>query len=177
MMKTMLAGITAISLTLSPLPAVAQDTQNGFDHENLATAVFGLVVLGVLANALTKDRDSSDRVVTPPVVDHQPRRIAPERGGLRDQPGPRWHDNGGRIAPRRGIVVDTRAVPLSCLRSVETRFGTHRMFGRQCLQRKYTGFSRLPERCAVRVQSTSGLRSGFDPQCLRDQGYTGNRDH
>ena len=215
MFKTLLAGLTATALALSAPAAQANSHQTGFDHEEVATAIFGLVVLGALAKALSSNRDDDRATIAdrdgyaPPVVRDDPRRIAPDRGGLRGADGGRWFDDRGGLrgdsnptwfdTDRRGralghergrgrgheigrgrghdrhrddVVADTRAVPASCLRAVDTRFGTQHLFGRACLQDRYAGFSRLPDRCAVQVYTTSDrLRRGYDPLCLRSEGY------
>ena len=64
-----------------------QHQQNAFNHEDVATAIFGLLLLGVVAKAIDNNRDDSRKTVAPRRDDnlyvaprHEPRRIAPDRG-------------------------------------------------------------------------------------------------
>jgi len=172
MMKTLIAGVAALSLTLTSTPVHAQNTDNGFQHEDVATALFGLLVLGIAASALSRDHDRPD-AHEPPVVRHSPGRIAPDRGGLRNDTDTRWH-----VRPDRGrnITVTTHPrLPSGCMRVVNTRFGDHRILGRNCLRENYRAFNRLPAKCQVRVIGDAGVRNGFDPACLHSEGFRGHR--
>jgi hypothetical protein len=133
----------------------------------VATALFGLLLLGVVAKAIDNNRNDTPKTVAPRRGDniyvaprHEPRRIAPDRGGLRNN--------------HRDPVV-TRSLPRSCLTVVNTRRGDVRMFGRSCLQRNFARFHSLPNRCAIHVRGPNRTRHGFDPQCLRDAGFVSNR--
>ena len=172
MMKTAIAGLAALSMTLTAVPVQAQSHDTTTQHQDIATALFGLLVLGIAAKALTQDNDRADSY-TPPVVRHTPDRIAPDRGGLRNDNRPGWSDRTDRVAPR--VTVHPRALPASCIRVVDTRYGQHRIFGRNCLREKHRAFDRLPARCEVRIHGSNGVRNGFDPQCLRAEGYRTRR--
>lgn len=68
-----------------------------------------------------------------------------------------------------------KALPGYCLRRVDTRHGTVRMFGKRCLRNNYDYAHRLPERCKIKVRTWRHghkvKRVGYKPRCLRDYGY------
>lgn len=164
MFKPLIAGITAISLTLATTtPLHAQ----GMDRDDVGKLLFGLAAIAVIGTAIDRNRDR-DRDRNRSTRAHQ----TPQTGGI--------HRNNGWSELNREHQRATnsrRVLPRACLRTVETRFGDQRLFGQRCLERNYRHVSRLPERCAVRVYTTNGPRSGFDPLCLREQGYRSNRRH
>ena len=160
MMKSIVAGVTALSLTLaSAIPAQAQ----GLDREDVGKLLFGLVAIAAVSAAIENNQRREQS--TPETRAHERR-----TGSWADlnQPLPR-HDN--RRDERR------LTLPSECLRTVETRFGDLRLFGQRCLERNYRFVADLPERCEVRVYSDRGPREGYDPLCLREQGYRTNRRH
>ena len=196
MMKTLTAALTALALSLTPAtPALAQNYEPAFDHEDAATAIFALLAFGVLAKALSDRNDDDDH----DEVDWQDRdwRDTGRRigdGGLdrahREPPVTRgvgnryWteppvvtlRDRGGLRDDRDNYAsVETRVLPSRCLRSVDTRYGDQLFFGRHCLANRYGGFHRLPARCEVRLYTGKATRHGYDPLCLRQEGYTTTR--
>jgi len=179
MMKTLIAGVTALSLSVTPVTAQQNDT--GFQHQDIATALFALLALGVVGKALTSGGKDDRAAPEPPVVQVNPTRIAPDRGGLPTITRNNWFDQDGRIGERdpRGDNVrgwaDARVLPRQCLNTVHTRYGDQRIFARNCLRENYRHISRLPRSCAVRLIGMNGVRNGFDPQCLRDAGYRARR--
>jgi len=159
MFKSMIAAMTALSLTLAtPVHAA------GMNRDEVGKLVFGLAAIAAISTVVNSRNRAS---VTAPVVqvdDREGRYRENQRNNGRSD---RWSDLNQR--------TNQRVIPRDCLREVETRFGTQRMFGRQCLERNYRQAATLPNRCAVRVYTNSGPREGFDPLCLREQGYTTNR--
>ena len=158
MLKPLIAGITALSLSLAtPVQA------GGLDREEVGKLLIGLAAIAALNAALENRRDNRRNDQAAPVHD-------------RDMRAPRVTPNHNDWA---GLSRQTsrRVLPSACLQNIETRFGTQRMFGRRCLERNYDHASSLPERCAVQVYTNDGPRRGFDPFCLRDQGYRSDRRH
>ena len=159
MFKPMIAGITALSLTLataSPLHA------QGLDREDAGKLLFGLAAIAVLGAALD-NRDRRER--------RSEREAETVQRGI--DPNRSWSD-----LNRENRYDNARfTLPGRCLRDVETRFGTQRMFAQRCLERNYHQVNSLPARCAVRVYTDNGPRRGFDPFCLREQGYRSDRRH
>ncbi len=153
MFKHLIAGLTAASLILVT-PAQA----GGLDRDEVGKLVLGIAAIAALSAVLDhRKKDNSTRV-------HDNRRHNP---APRSNNSNRWSDLNQR--------TNSRVIPHDCMRRVETRFGTQRMFGRRCLERNYTFVNSLPERCAVRVYTDNGPRRGFDPLCLREQGYRSDR--
>ena len=147
MFKFVTAGVTAIALTLSSVPAQAR----GLSEDDIGKILFGLVAAGVLSTAINNNNNRRTVQVAPQVT---------------EQARPRRAQTQGRA----------NILPRNCLTRVETRFGTHRMFGRRCLQRNDINLRSLPRDCAVRVRSTNGnTRRGFEPQCLREAGFRTQR--
>ncbi|MEM8536643.1 MAG: hypothetical protein AAGF56_02155 [Pseudomonadota bacterium] len=160
MFKTLTAGITALSLTLaSAAPAQAQS----FNREDVGKLLIGLAAVAVIGAAIEENRDRRSN-------------------STRVHDTPSWNGiNSGSWSSlnrqHQQFHHQRRAIPASCLRDVQTRFGTQPMFGQRCLERNYAQLSRLPARCAVRVYTNNGPRQGFDPLCLREQGYRADRHH
>ena len=160
MFKSLITGMTALSLTLASATPVAA---NGFDREDVGKLLFGLAAIAVLNQAIENRSDRDERTET---RDQQRETVNHNNRSWSDLNRPR-----GNLNSRHARL------PRACLRDVETRFGTQRMFARGCLERTYARFDRLPERCAVRVYTRNGPRSGFDPLCLREHGYRPSRRH
>ena len=160
MMKSLVAGVTALSLTFATVsPAQAE----GFDREDVGKLLLGLAAVAVIGAAI----ENNQRQGTQPDVT---RTHTPRSGSWADLNRPQHRPDNRR---------DERAriLPADCLQTVETRFGPLRLFGQRCLERNYRYTADLPERCEVRVYSDRGPRDGFDPLCLREQGYRTNRRH
>ena len=158
MFKPLIAGLTALSLTFATAaPAQAQ----GFDREDVGKLLIGIAAIAALNVAIqSNNRDDS----TPATQARNNR-----NNSWADLNRPR-HRNDTRNARNRDL-------PRTCLRGIETRFGTQRMFVQRCLERNDVRVNRLPNRCAVRVISTNGPRRGFDPLCLREAGFRATRRH
>ena len=162
MFKSLVAGITAVSLTLaSTTPLQAQS----MDREDVGKLLFGLATIAVIGAAIDQNRDN-DRNRSTRVHD------TPQWGGINRNNS--WSDLNRRHDNSHN---SRRVLPGSCLETVETRFGHQRLFGKRCLERNYRHASRLPDRCVVRLYTNEGPRGGYDPLCLREQGYRSDRRH
>lgn len=151
MFKPIIAGVTALSLTFS---SAAPAQAAGLSDDDLGKIIFGIAALAAISTLVEPQANQSRAQVT--------REISPRPN--------REHSN-----DRRHQQEERTVLPRNCLRSYETRFGTHRMFGRRCLQNNYSLASRLPNSCSVRIFTEAGPRRGFDPTCLRSHGYTARR--
>ncbi len=173
MFKTLIAGVAALSLTITPLQA------QEFNEDDFGKFLFGLVAAGIVAKALSDRRDDTVQTYQPsrshalnpnhyepPVVRHRENRNPPRLnpGGGRDRGGLQPRGNGHR--------QNAHALPRRCYKTVETRFGTQTMLARNCLNQHYRFAARLPQKCAVRVLTRNAAHNGFDPLCLRREGYT-----
>ncbi|WP_341368029.1 hypothetical protein [Yoonia sp. BS5-3] len=152
MLKSVITAVTALSLATAT-PAAA----NGLDREDVGKLLIGLAAVAVIGSAL---ENSDDSAATP--VQHG----NSWNGINRDNDWSRLNSNTQR---------SRRVLPADCLRRVETRFGVQRMYGQRCLERNYRHVNSLPERCEVRVYSSNGPRTGFDPVCLRERGFVSDR--
>ncbi len=143
MYKSLIAGITAISLTITAAnPAQAQ----GLNEEQIGKIIFGLFATAAVASIINNQQEKSERVEEPARNTWQPR-------------------------PRGERPRDQFAVPRRCLATFQTRTGSVRMFERGCMRENYRRVAQLPRSCAVRSVTRVGARGGWDPQCLRDEGY------
>ncbi len=162
MFKPLIAGITALSLTLaSTTPLQAQ----GLDREDVGKLLIGLAAVAVIGAAIEENRDrNKDRNRSTQVHD------TPQWNGINRNNN--WSDLNRQHQSNSNA---RRVLPHACLRTVETRFGHQRIFGQRCLERNYRHVNRLPDRCAVRLYTNDGPRRGYDPLCLREQGYRSDR--
>lgn len=160
MLKSLIAGITALSMTLaSTMPAQA----NGLDREDVGKLLIGLAAVAVIGAAIENNNDRDDDRST---------RVH-DRTYRAPQVTPPRHNDWTSLNRHNSRWT----LPYDCIRRVETRFGDIRMFGQRCLERNYRHVNSLPGRCAVRVYSNDGPRRGFDPLCLREEGYRSDRRH
>ncbi len=155
MLKTMIAGLAAASLVLVTPAQAAR-----IDGDEIGKLVFGIAVVAAVNSIL--DNRRADQAEATEVHHNRWQDPTPRRNNAN-----RWSDLNQR--------TNSRVIPHECMRRVETRFGIQRMFGRRCLERNYTFVNSLPDRCAVRVYTDHGPRRGFDPLCLREQGYRSDR--
>jgi len=141
MKKQMLAGLMSASLVLGGVTA----TPARADSNDLAKALFGIAAIAIIGTAI-----QNNRVTT---------RVTP-------QPAPQ------RPAPRPGhIPARARVLPSSCLIDYQTRRGQGLMLGSDCLSRNYRYAQLLPQQCEVDVRQRRRTISGFDPSCLRYEGF------
>lgn len=74
-----------------------------------------------------------------------------------------------RVAPAPQPV--RRALPLSCVRTVQTRKGEVQMLGQRCINRR-VGHVNLPNRCERQIRRyDGGHRTMFKRSCLERHGY------
>lgn len=167
MYKTVIAGITAASMTL----AAAQPVQaQSLSEDQIGKILFGLVATAVVASIIDNNNDdkSADVVTERRNAWQQPDRSPRVTQPRHDQPRvnqPR-HEQPRIEQPRNSLVI-----PSQCLASYKTRYGTVRMFVRSCMRENYRRTGSLPTECNVRALTTEGPRNGWDPTCLRDKGY------
>ncbi len=161
--KLALSGLTALSLTLAPLPAAAAP-----DGEDVLKTLAGLAVLGIIANELndrdrkrTTRRSSSTRVYDPyrSIEGHRSPRVI--EGEIRRPGGNKGNKHGVRKA----------RLPDRCLRIVETSRGDRLVYGQRCLSRNYKHARHLPDRCRVTVRTENRIRPAYGARCLARDGW------
>ncbi|HBS49482.1 MAG TPA: hypothetical protein DEA05_05040 [Rhodobacteraceae bacterium] len=135
---------TAVAVTgLSAAPARAD--------EDTARIIAGIAALALLGAAIREHNRDDD----PPVV-HRPTR-----------PG-----TTGTMPHRPNLWADSCALPAQCLREHRVGCGERiTVLGARCLNRHYRHAGQLPQQCRERVWTRNGLRQGYDPRCLRQNGY------
>lgn len=155
-----LSAATALGIALAPVPAAA-----GPDGEDIAKALAGLAVLGIVAK-VASDRDKRrDRAATQSApqygtVDDHNRRIIDGNFRSIDEPVRN---------KKRGFKK--AKLPDRCLRVVETRRSDRYVYGNRCLNRHYKFASKLPERCVRYVRTDRGLREVYAARCLARDGW------
>ncbi len=160
--KTAIAGLTALSLSLAPVPAVADP-----DGEDIARVLAGLAVLGIIAAAANDRNDRKKRNAARQAhsgrhgsIEHGlPHRVI--EGDIR-RPGER--------APK-GNRFRRAALPDRCLRIVSTSRGDRAVYGARCLQRNYVHVNHLPDRCRLQVRTNNRTRIVYGARCLQRDGW------
>ena len=169
MFKTLIAGVTALSLAAAPVHA------ENFDNEDLGKFLFGVVAAIALGAALTQSDDApalQDYGYEPPVVRNRVDPYAPRINPRRNVEPPvvRRHVE-PPVIRHRSQHQPQRALPRRCFHRVETRVGHQNIFGKRCLDNHYRHVASLPGQCRIRVLTRGGPRNGYDPQCLDRLGY------
>ena len=170
MYKTFVAGVTALTLTVTTaVPAQA----SGFGEDDLGKLLFGLFAAAGIAQVI--ENNQSEPVVTRG-------RDNVQQSHSYNQPTPR-HPKGPRHGqagnnPRSGGWAHHRVtVPRRCIERVNTRYGEQRIVERRCIRQTTNLLNRLPNQCRMRIHTSVGVRGGWDPRCLRDQGIRISRGH
>ncbi len=147
---------TVLSLALA---ATSFTTAPARADEDLAKIVGGLVVLGVIAKAIERDRErdkkreaarvSRNHVQPAPII----RRHNDRRHGYK-RPEHRRH---AKIAPQR------------CLSHAWTYRGKQPVFEARCMKRHTR--AQLPQDCLRQNRTLHGPRYFYSPRCLRHDGW------
>jgi hypothetical protein len=164
MYKTLVAGVTALSLTLTPAPAAA----TGSEQDNFGGLIFGLAIAGIIGK-LIHDNNTRSLSSSQPLVQHSPAPVP--------TPTPRA---GHRLQPQAPAVQNTRrrdprVLPSACVQRHATQRGPQRVFSTLCLNERYPYVANLPASCAIRLRTFDGPVRGYDPTCLQTQGYRSDR--
>lgn len=145
-----LASATAFSLAFTPAPATA-------DAEDVAAAIAGIAVLGLIAKAAS-DRDDDRRVVNQRYNSVSNQRII--EGQIINRP-----------VDTRAQRVKRAALPHRCVRQLRTRQGLRPVYGQRCLNQRYQFTSSLPQQCQRLVRTSQGVRTFFSHNCLARDGW------
>ena len=166
MMKTLTAGLTALSLILVPAaPVHAQTDQTEMQRTLLSLLAIGGIALAIKSQEEQNRKDRAERQ---------------DRARPQVQPPVKVHDNGRSRNHGGGWSQQSRRqpdlVPGRCFRRVELPNGRYQgVFGEQCLERRYRDAHTLPRQCRVRIGGRDGSRRGYEANCLRDFGYQSDR--
>jgi hypothetical protein len=77
----------------------------------------------------------------------------------------------GIVLHERGEDDDERRLPGRCLVTWPTPRGEVTLYDPDCLEQRFEAAGRLPLSCAVTVRSEGRFVSGFEPGCLREEGW------
>ena len=160
--KFALSGLTALSLSLSPLPAAAAP-----DGDDILRTLAGLAVLGIIANEVN-DRDRKRTKTSATTKVHDPYRSIEGHRSPRVIEGQirRHNSNNGRAHGLRRARL-----PDQCLRVVATSRGDRLVYGQRCLTRNYVHAQRLPDRCRVTVRTENRTSAAYGARCLARDGW------
>lgn len=166
MMKTLTAGLTALSLILVPAAPVHAQTNN----TEMQRTILGLLAVGGIALAIKNQQDQERKA----------RSSRENRGQSHDRNTRQVHGGQSHGRIQQGWGQSNRRhvdlVPGRCFRRVELSNGRHQgVFGARCLERRYRDAHTLPRQCQVRIGGRDGSRRGYDAACLRDFGYQSDR--
>lgn len=157
------ASVTAISLMSAPMPASA-----GPDGEDLAKALAGLAVIGIIAAAANDRKDKqSANVVT--IENPNARGFIGER---RSPGGVQGIVRSPRAENRNILRRSFRApLPERCQRILSTAHGDRLVYSARCLNRNFGQANRLPDRCRLLVRTNNRAFRVFGARCLRNAGW------
>ncbi len=145
MYKHMIAGLTALSLTLFSAPAPASALTED-DVGKLIGGALTLFVLGKIIEDAGDDKSDKKRARV-----HKPHK--PHHGHAHKPKKPRF-------AP----------LPAHCIRINDSHSGPRRYFPQRCLSKHYPSYTKLPESCSIYVKAPHGLRKAYGARCLRERG-------
>ncbi len=156
------AGLTALSLTLTPISASAAP-----DGEDIAKTLAGLAVLGLIASAASdrksKSRNQSNRVYHDPYASIEGSRSP----GVID--GELHRGNGGGVKGQKRARREP--LPRGCALTLTTDRRNRTVYGQHCLNRNYAFVRQLPSDCRLQVRTDRGIRQVYDARCLRRDGW------
>ena len=151
-----MSAVTALGLALTPMPAAA-------DGEDIAKALAGIVVLGLIAKSVDDRRDRNEVARSETFYG---RNTLDDRRVIDGEI--RWIDRPHQ-SKRQGFKK--RPLPERCLRIVDTGRRDRLVYGKRCLQRNFKFSRKLPEACKRLVRTDRGLRTVYGARCLRRDGW------
>lgn len=173
--KLMIAATTALSLAATPMTASAEP-----DGEDIARALAGLAILGIVAKAASDRNDRRDRErVTRNreldfgrIEDDYDRFDRYDRHGRYDRDGRRViRGDIDRHGPKAGRGYKRAELPNRCLFTVDTGRREFLAYGSRCLDRHYKFANKLPRDCRWQVRTNRGTRTVYGARCLRRDGW------
>ncbi len=168
MYKTFIAGLTAVSLTLS---SAAPAQANGMTEDQIGKILFGLIATGIVAKIIENNQSNPSAAIAPnPWVPQTAEAPRPHRPQIVEAPRPSRPHLVNPRGERNRMVL-----PRNCVKTLDTQYGSYRLFQRNCMRQNHRFVSDLPRRCKVRIATHNGPRNGWDPRCLREAGYTARR--
>lgn len=161
--KLTLSATTALGLALAPLPASAEP-----GGQDIARALAGLAVLGIIANASS---DRKDRRRTSTINQNNSYHSL---GSIDDRRNTRIIDGelrGPQHSIKRKQGFKKARLPDRCLRTVDTARRDRLVYVSRCLNRSYKFARKLPQSCERFVRTNRGLLSVYASRCLARDGW------
>ena len=145
MYKTLIAGVTALSVTVTPASA------RGLSDDQIGQILFGLFATAAIAKIIDgkSGQGANVQVQTPRPRAHQPRAHTPRAARM--------------------------TLPARCVVEHRTRNGRVQLFGRRCIAHNYDFKIKFPRRCERDIRTSQGFRSGWEVDCMINAGYRTNR--
>ncbi|MGB3246940.1 MAG: hypothetical protein WBB25_20580 [Sulfitobacter sp.] len=161
MYRKFIGTIAAAAIAITALGAAPARADQD-DVSRALAALLGVAVIGAIIHDNKRDDRADQRQHRQPVYSpprhQQPRVYNP----------PRQRHVEPRPLPRK---VDNRLLPGQCLSTFQTRRGTYRGFGKNCLANNYRFSNNLPNRCLISVKTRRGHGNAYEARCMRDAGY------
>ncbi|WP_368185934.1 hypothetical protein [Aestuariibius sp. HNIBRBA575] len=179
MKKTLIAGVSALSIALSGITATPAMATT--DEERIGQILFGLAAIAVIGSAIQNQNDRENR---------DNRNARDDRIDRNDRAD--WNDRFNRLnndehhhgqydhgydPDRNDRVRQQRqlSVPRSCVRTFTTQRGERRIAVRRCVERNVDNARHLPRQCRVEISTDIGMRRGYGVRCLRRNGVSISR--
>ena len=149
MHRKFIALIIATAITIT---GISVSQARAADTRDLLGGLAALALIGAGVHYYNKERraDQATRqhapVYQPPVVDHYPVRPRPQRLARYD-------------------------LPHRCLRTIKGYGPNRQLLGPKCLKKHYRHANSLPNQCKVGFWNGKKVKRGYEPACLRQQGY------
>lgn len=156
-LKTLtVAAVTALGLTITPMPAAA-------DTSDVAKVLGGLAALAIAAKVIDDRRDRrSERA-------EQAKQLSVINNRNNAAGNLRRLDRGN--VNTRSARIKQRPLPDRCLRVANTRRGDRLVYGQRCLNNNFQFASRLPDHCETAIRTNRGVRTVFGARCLSRDGW------
>lgn len=152
-----MASATAFSLAFTPAPAAAAD------GEDIAAAIAGIAVLGLIAKAAKDKRDDRKAATVSRQTTHN--RVVNHNGRIIE----------GNIITNRNAhglrQIKRVSLPHRCVAQLRTRNGLRPVYGQRCLNQRYAHTASLPQHCERLVDTRRGVQTFFGANCLARDGW------
>ena len=155
------AAVAALGITFTPAPVAA-------DSSDLAKALAGLAVLGIIAKTVD---DRKDRRRAAAAAEQR----SQKSWSLDDRRGTRIID--GELRPRdwtrqnRHINARSQPLPDRCLRVADTNRRDRLVYVKRCLNKRFDFAQHLPGACERQIRTSRGVRTVYGARCLRRDGW------
>ncbi len=156
------AAVTALGLTVTPMPAAA-------DGNDVAKVLGGLAALAIAAKVID---DRRDRKAAAREQQAKQQSVFHNRNRARSNVefGSLSRFDRGNINTR-SAKFKRRPLPDRCLRVASTRRGDRLVYGQRCLNNNFKFASRLPEHCETAIRTNRGIKAVFGARCLSRDGW------